>query len=278
MPSKNSGQQITRPERTGRTYVLDNVERYGQVRYKLLSEIFDGITTRALRIAGVRSGWSCLEAGAGAGSIAHWLARRVGSTGHVLATELDTTLLQRVSVPNLEVRQHDLLRDPLPKRTFDLVHMRLVLMHLPERDQVLVKVADAVKPGGWLLLEEFDSFSLVPMNTPGSCEKLLNTTAAFRQFMASKGVDLGYGRGLGSLLLKCGFKNVRAEGAISLWHGGSSGSRFVKSTYEELREPLLRTGLVDEAGYANDLSRLDHPDFLFPSPIMWTASGQRPME
>lgn len=278
MTSEISNRQINHRERTGKTYVLDNVDRYGQLRYELLSEMFDGITIRALQLVGVQSGWNCLEPGAGAGSIARWLAKRVGSTGHVLATELDTTLLRKVSLPNLEVRQHDLVRDPLPQGSFDLVHMRLVLMHLPERERVLAKVADAVKPGGWLLLEEFDSFSLVPRNTQESCERLLNTSRAFHQFMGARGVDLGYGRSLGSSLLNCGFKNVRAEGSISLWPGGSSGCRFIKSTFQELREPLLLTGLVDETEYAADLSNLDNANSLFPSPVMWTATGQRPME
>ncbi len=36
------------------------------------------------------------------------------------------------------------------------MHTRLVLTHLPERERVLEKMAKAVKPGGWLLVEEPD--------------------------------------------------------------------------------------------------------------------------
>ena len=79
--------------------MFDNVEHYGETRYKLLSEMFDQATTRYLASVGVGGGWRCLEAGAGAGSVARWLAKRVGPAGRVIATDLDTTLLQRLRLP-----------------------------------------------------------------------------------------------------------------------------------------------------------------------------------
>ena len=65
------------------------------------------------RARGVGPGWRCLEVGAGAGSIAGWLADRVGPSGQVIATDLDTRFLEQQARPNLEVRRHDVVRDPL---------------------------------------------------------------------------------------------------------------------------------------------------------------------
>jgi 2-polyprenyl-3-methyl-5-hydroxy-6-metoxy-1,4-benzoquinol methylase len=94
--------------------------------------------------------------GAGGGSIAEWLAGQVGPDGRVLATDIDTRFLEQLShKKNVEVRRHDIVSDSLPERAFDLVHARLVLLHLPERDRVLGRMAAALKPGGWLLTEEF---------------------------------------------------------------------------------------------------------------------------
>ena len=71
--------------------------------------------TRALLDSlGIGRGWRCLEAGAGGGSIATWMAERVGPEGSVLAVDLDTTLVERLAGEVLEVRRHDLLRDELP--------------------------------------------------------------------------------------------------------------------------------------------------------------------
>src|SRR5262245_24735854 len=61
------------------------------------------------KICGVRPGWRCLEVGAGGGSIAAWLADCVGSEGAVVATDLDTTHLRGLSLPNLEIRVHELV-------------------------------------------------------------------------------------------------------------------------------------------------------------------------
>jgi SAM-dependent methyltransferase len=55
------------------------------------------------------------------------------------------------------VRRHDIATDPLPEATFDLVHSHLVLVHLPEREKALARMIAALKPGGWLVDEEFDS-------------------------------------------------------------------------------------------------------------------------
>jgi trans-aconitate methyltransferase len=69
------------------------------------------------------------------------------------------------------VRTHNVITDTLPAAKFDLVHTRLVLTHLPERERVLEKLAKAVKVGGWLLVEEPD-FSIESI-APGIDEDLI---------------------------------------------------------------------------------------------------------
>jgi ubiquinone/menaquinone biosynthesis C-methylase UbiE len=73
---------------------------------------------------GVREGWDCLEIAGGSGSIAQWLCRQVGASGHVAATDLQPRLLEAINASSLEVWRHDILRDPLSEKTFDLVHAR----------------------------------------------------------------------------------------------------------------------------------------------------------
>ena len=102
--------------------------------------------------------------GAGAGSIAAWLCQRVGATGHVLATDLDTRFLDALDAPTLEVRRHDITTDALPEGAFDLIHIRAVLEHLPPpaRAAALGRMVAALKPGGWLLAESGDYVSWTP--------------------------------------------------------------------------------------------------------------------
>src|SRR5262249_61297296 len=111
---------------------------------------------------GVGAGGRCREGAAGAGSIVDWLCRRVGPAGSVLATDLDPRFLAGRQQPNLEVRQHNILTDPLPEAEFDLVHARNLLLHLAEPQQALRRMVAALKPGGWLLAEEGDFVTFVP--------------------------------------------------------------------------------------------------------------------
>jgi ubiquinone/menaquinone biosynthesis C-methylase UbiE len=149
-------------QRTNSTYLLDNAGREAPRRFDAQSALFDSGTIRHLEDRGIRPGWQCLEVGGGGGSIAAWLAARVGPTGHVLVTDIDPRFLEPLDAPNVEVRRHDIVTDPLPEAAFDLIHARAVLIHLPERERVLARLVSALKPGGWLVDEELDSASLLP--------------------------------------------------------------------------------------------------------------------
>jgi len=127
-------------------YIFDNAAQQAGARLSALSEIFDHGTIRHLSARGVDQGWQCLEVGGGNGSVASWLSRRVGPTGRVVVTDIDTRFLETVRLPNVEVLRHNIVTDALPAGVFYLVHSRLVLLHLPERDQALRRMVAALKP------------------------------------------------------------------------------------------------------------------------------------
>ena len=134
-------------------YAYDNALPEQLRRLRTLEELFDAGSIRVLEARGLQPSWRCLEVGAGGGSIARWLAERSAS---VLATDLDTTHVRAVAGSNLEVREHDLLRDELPDAAFDLIHLRLVLAWLADRPAALARLLAALRPGGWLVAEELD--------------------------------------------------------------------------------------------------------------------------
>ena len=128
-------------------------------RLVALEEGCDPGTVSRLENLGVGRGWSCLEVGAGAGSITRWLGRRVGTEGEVVAIDLDTSFLDVSDADNVEVRQLDLRSDSLPENRFDLIHTRFILGHIPERVEIFDKLVGALRLGGRLLLEEMDPFA-----------------------------------------------------------------------------------------------------------------------
>ena len=247
-------------------------------RFAALSALFDAASQRHLADRGVAPGWHCLEVAGGGGSIARWLGERVGPGGRVLATDVDTRFLERLALPNVEVRRHDITRDPLPERTFDLIHARMVLMHLPPRDQVLLRLQSALKPGGWLVCEEFDRLSAPPDPDASPGETVLKTHEAMGRVHRDQGVAPQYGRVLFGRLRDMGLTGVGAEARLVMVQAGSWSARLLRASYERRRRAMIDAGYVTDEELDADLARMDAADFMMPSPLMWSVWGRRPCE
>jgi len=75
-----------------------------------------------------------------------------------VAIDIDTRFLDGNAADNLQVLKLDVVDEPLPSGGFDFIHSRAVLTHLGALDFVLDKMIRALRPRGWLLLEEADGF------------------------------------------------------------------------------------------------------------------------
>src|SRR4051794_20594420 len=93
-------------------YALPNATEGSRERLDLLEACHDPSSRHRAAALGVGPGWRCLEAGAGGGSFARWLAGRVGETGHVVAADLDVRLLE--DADDVEPWQMDLAKEELP--------------------------------------------------------------------------------------------------------------------------------------------------------------------
>jgi SAM-dependent methyltransferase len=257
-------------------YAFDNSGTEAFERLSAQARIFDPGTAHQLADIGVGPGWHCLEVGGGTGTVADWLCDRVGASGQVVVTDIDTRFLDRKGRPNLDVRRHDVVRDPLPEKAFDLVHTRLVLGHLPARDAVLPRLIAAVKPGGWLLAEEYDSFSLRPDPWINADETALKTSGAMQDVLARHGVDLHFGRRLPGRLRALGLAEVSSEGRLFMTQGGSVGADLLRMNFSQIAAEMIATGRIGKDELAQDLLQLQSPEFMAPSPIMWAVRGRRP--
>jgi SAM-dependent methyltransferase len=257
-------------------HVFDNRGRFAETQFAELSALYDEQTIRHIEKRGIDEGWSCLEVGGGSGSIASWLSMRVGATGRVLATDINPECLQALSFPNLEVQRHDIRFEGLPKQQFDLVHARLLLMHLPGRELALQQMLASLRPGGWIVVEDFDVLSILPDAAVNPGEEELKILRACHVVLTARGTDLRYGRRLPQRLRTLGLSNVGAEASVSLWKGHSAGTSLFRLSLGELGDPIVRSGLMSQAQFEADIRRLDEKDFFMPSPMMWSAWGQVP--
>jgi 2-polyprenyl-3-methyl-5-hydroxy-6-metoxy-1,4-benzoquinol methylase len=135
-------------------------------RLRLMSDLLDPSSEFHLLRIGVATGWRCLEIGAGNGSLSQWLAQRVGPTGHVIASDIHTDLMNGIAGSNLEVRKFDVVHDEPPDAPYDLVAIRALLHHLPERRAVVSKMARWLKPGGQLFVQEPDFYPTWTVEPP----------------------------------------------------------------------------------------------------------------
>jgi 2-polyprenyl-3-methyl-5-hydroxy-6-metoxy-1,4-benzoquinol methylase len=241
-------------------------------RLRVLEEIHDPATIRRLERIGVRRGWSCLEVAAGGGSIAAWLGDRVGSGGRVVAVDIDTRFLRHLSEP-VEVRPMNLLTDDLESGVFDLVHARAILQHLRDPETVLKKMAAAVRPGGWLLIEETDDEGLAGLEGHPEADRFTEDIRSLIHRVQEAGiVDFYFGHRVRHLVEGLGFDDVVAEGDTRIWRGGELGATFL-----ELSGSLLhKAGMATDEEHDRAERLLRDPSFAFRDMVLYGAWGRRP--
>ena len=237
----------------------------------------DPLTTRRLDRIGVGPGWRCLEVGAGQGSIARWLAEAVAPRGRVVATDIDSRLLEHLNGRRIEVREHDITVDELEQNTYDLAHCRLLLMHLSEPERALKHMVSALRPGGWLVVEEpvFTEPLFVTREHPaaGAVERVY---AAFREYFSSF-MDLEFGSKVMQIVAGMGLDDFSAEQTRLYSRGGQPGPMTNMLTWELFRDALLEAGSVapddlDVAGAA-----MQDPSFIASSSFFFAVFARKPL-
>ena len=243
-------------------------------RLDLLGALRDRRSIGVFQTLGVGPGWRCLDVGSGGGSLARWLAATVGPAGHVLSTDVDLRF-QGSSEGNLEVRQHDVVKDALPAGAFDLVHARAVLQLLEQREAVLDKLVRSTKPGGWIVIgdPDFGPFESQPL--PAAFRALYEAmkAAAIRRH----GYDPYWGRKLLSAFQRRGLLEIDCEGWSPLMRGGTESAEYLVLGYERAAPELVRAGLVDQATVDAGLAAARQPDFLAMGALSVIAHGRRPL-
>jgi SAM-dependent methyltransferase len=244
-----------------------------------LTKIADPITIQRLTNLGVEMGWRCLEVGAGNGSVARWLARRVGWEGRVVATDLNPRFLGGHGLANLEVRRHNILENDLETAHYDLVHCRAVLMHLSDPVQALRRLVDAVRPGGWLLVEEVDgsvSIGAADSGHPRAAGFNRNSRALWAALKTTGTMDLDIGRCLPALVEGFGVRILGHDGVTLTDRGGGPAARFIRMSEDLVRDRFVAAGVLTEADFAELDRAFDDPSFWFIGFTVFGVWGQRP--
>src|SRR5262245_351473 len=120
-------------------------------------EMFGPATERLLDLANIRAGSRVLDIGAGAGDQTLGAARRAGSAGTVLATDISESMLEiaktaaeQAGLPNIATRVMDAEHLQLPSDSFDVVISRFALMLIPDTHKALTEIRRVLRTGGTL--------------------------------------------------------------------------------------------------------------------------------
>ncbi|MFE2264728.1 methyltransferase domain-containing protein [Streptomyces griseosporeus] len=257
-------------------YLLDNRQSEAAERFNAFAELFDPTTFRHLAALGIGPGWRCWEVGAGGTSVVSWLAKKVGPTGKVVATDIDTSRLAAAARPPVEVRVHDVGAQEPPGEGFDLVHARLVLVHVPDRERALASMVRALRPGGRLLVEDADP-ALQPLVCPdetGPEQQLANRLRhGFRTLLAQRGADLSYGRRLPRLLREAGLRRVEADAYFPL--ASPACVALESATIRQVRARLVAAGLATDEEIDRHLSNIASGSMDLATAPMISAWGRK---
>lgn len=123
-----------------------------------------------LYAAGIQSGWTVLDAGTGSGSFLPLLSDLVGENGKLCAIDLaienveivqKQLITQKLSCPT-EMRQGSITEIPFEDNTFDAIWCANTFQYLTkdELEGALAEFQRVVKPGGLVVVKEFDATAL----------------------------------------------------------------------------------------------------------------------
>ncbi len=276
-----NAQQTSRPRPRG--YVFDPAWELETERLRTNEAIWDPGTFERLERLGVGQGWRCLEIGAGAGSTAKWLASRVGArnaadpagpAGRVVATDVETGRLADLAACGVEVWRHDVSTDDLPPAAFDLVHTRMLVQHLADKQDAVRRMIGALRPGGLLFLEDTDSLPL--FRSAVSEDFLQDIRTAGYGLMRRGGHEPRGGHFDLRLMLQTGLSEVSAQGRAVMIRGGSQQARHYMLWLEYMRPGIVAEGLLADTRIDAALAEMADPANWWLSQVMISVSGRKP--
>jgi SAM-dependent methyltransferase len=258
------------------SYMFDNATADAERQVELLAGILDGHTEEVLSALDIDTHWQCLDLGSGGGSVAALLAGPFG-VEHVVAIDQDPRYIEQRE--GLEIRQADIMTADLGESVFDLIHARLLFMHLPEREQLLRRAVAALKPGGLIVVSDWDCTHLDEMLLLTGNDELRDAFGAFQHGLISlgerRGMDAAWARRIPAAFAAQGLTDLGALVYNKLWHGGQPGMQLHACNSRQLQEPLLDTGVTMRQ---LDVLRagMEDPQVIGYTYPMYTAVGRRP--
>jgi SAM-dependent methyltransferase len=219
--------------------------------------------------------------GCGVGVVTRMLGEMVGPRGSVTGVDVSGQQLREAAawcksqgVTNTTFVEADACRTGLPRRSFDLVYCRFLLLHLPDPMACLREMRDVLKPGGIIVAEDGDlaSATSVPPTAMDAFSYL------FSSFGLTRGLNYSLARNLYHMVRDSGFDDVNIEiHQPAITQGEGENRLFLKWSVEEAGPTFVDAGVVTSERLRRTLVEMqvavDNPDVLILAPRMSLVWG-----
>jgi ubiquinone/menaquinone biosynthesis C-methylase UbiE len=247
---KNVQQEVDASTQQSADYVLGGSETE-LIRLRAQAEEYEEQARWLVDMVGIRHGWRVLDVGCGPIGILRLLSEKVGPSGEVVGVEREHPFvelarfeIERLGLQNVKVFEADALNCGLESESFDLVHERLVLVNVPERQALLSEMLRLTAPGGFVALEDIDNVSWLCQPAHPSWDAL---QSAFHQAFRAGGGDPFVGRRLPALLRDAGASDVQARLWAELPQPGQYRRTHLISLVDSIRKKVLDMNLMSES-------------------------------
>ncbi|KAJ6548839.1 S-adenosyl-L-methionine-dependent methyltransferase [Mycena capillaripes] len=141
-----------------------------------------------------------VDLGCGSGA---WAIHAASQFPEAEVLAVDISPLPSRKIPaNLSFKLADLAKElELEKASIDIVHARLVMLHIPDGESAVKRAAELVKPGGLLIIDDIDIGSLLRTGGPA----LHQATSRMIELFKSRQADGEIGKRIGDILTSTGY-------------------------------------------------------------------------
>jgi SAM-dependent methyltransferase len=178
-------------------------------RLDLIHAVYEPVSLRGLEAARTGECARVADVGCGTGTVARWMAQRIGSAGSVDGIDISPEQIDvAASTPDppgaAPIRYHvgSAYEPPLPEHAFDIVFCRLVLCHLQDPARAVAQMTRLLNEGGRLVLVDLDLRTPFTMPACTFYDSIINE--AVFPIGAKLGVDYAVGVRLHELMLDAG--------------------------------------------------------------------------
>jgi ubiquinone/menaquinone biosynthesis C-methylase UbiE len=258
--------------------------RAEQERLQQQAEQLGPESVRLFDDIGLSEGARVLEIGCGPRGCLDLLSARVGSSGSVVGVEtsdqavaLARELVAERGLGNVEVLCGDARSTGLSNGSFDLVTARLVLVNVPNPEQIVREAVALVRPGGSVAFHEVDWAAMICDPPSQAWSSLVDLLVAYTQ---RNGMDLFIGRRLPRMLRDAGLIDIRVKPILHVHPSGDPRRTLLIDFAANLRDRLLAQALIAEPALV-DLTEtlrqhIHNPDTLVVIGPYFQVWGRKP--